>query len=450
MKKLYKNTIDLRCIPDPTERKKNISKNIVRHADYMPKTLSYEDIDRSFKEWVETQIDIKQDNVLLPTFVLYSNQRFSEYSQTWAYTDENNNIRLNFKTVTRDNNPSHGTIVGETTNIPGERFYTFHSIQAIDESGKKYRIDYKMKQPTAVDFIYKVSIMTNQYTTINSFNEKIQQLFNAKQSYICPNGHFMSITLENINDESEYNIDDRQFFSQTINLKIKGYIIKEDDFRIEENPIASVICFDGDNTKRSKPTIELSEYDPCVNNDGYMKKPIDIDIDFTYCYPCNGKAKFTMDEDFIVTGIEYKTPNNIVEDNIKLYINNVLISDNLHKDAFEGYIKLDNIPSDSNEENTTEYESEPILLNKYYKYIKYKDSYYKWHKINFSYGDDIMIVTKRIKKHLNASGLKIIGYNRFDSIPVISLLPETLYDIKNNEDKENIIVEIPTNCFSKD
>ena len=76
-----------------------------------------------------------------------------------------------------------------------------------------------MKQPTSVDLIYKVSIMTNRYISINNFNETIHTIFNSKQTYISPNGHYMSMTLENISDESEYNIQDRQFFSQSFNVK---------------------------------------------------------------------------------------------------------------------------------------------------------------------------------------------------------------------------------------
>ena len=94
MKKYYKNIVNFKTTPDPEERRRNISKEIIRHEDYMPKTLTYEDIDRSFKEWVEKNIELIQDGKKLPTMVLYSNQRFSEYMQTWQYTDENNNIRF--------------------------------------------------------------------------------------------------------------------------------------------------------------------------------------------------------------------------------------------------------------------------------------------------------------------------------------------------------------------
>lgn len=441
MKKYYRNTLDLNCIPDPIERRKNISKQIIEHADYLPKTLKYEDIDKSFKEWVDKKIEIIQDGIKLPTMVLYSNQRFSEYLQTWKYTDENNNIRLNFKTVTRENNPSHGTIVGNTYNIPGDRFYTLRSIEALDSSGKRYRIDYKMRQPTPVDLVYKVSIMTNKYTSINDFNEIINHLFRAKQEYICPNGHYMSILLENISDESEYNIEDRQFFSQTFNVKVKGYIILEEDLRIEENPIAAIVCFEGDNAKRRKPTIELSEYDPCfIKEEMYYKKTIDIDVDLSFCWPCNGKIKFTIDEDFILTGLSLKEPINILEDKIELYVNDKLITNNLFKYAFEGYIKVENETEDLTKEgNFIECDELPEKYDKLHKYILYKGDYYVWHQIHFSDGDEIILKMQRNNKYKKTGGLILNGYNRF--------IVYSKDDVFSQEKNENIIsVTSPNDC----
>lgn len=328
----YKNFLDLNHRPNPIERKKEISKQIIQHADYLPKTLTYEDIDTAFKNWVESEIIIVLDGKNLPTMTLYSNQRFSEYMQTWNYTDENNNIRLNFKTITRENNPSHGTILGDTYNIPGDRYYTINSIEAIDESGKKYRLDYKMKQPTPVDLIYKVSVMTNKYICINEFNEIIQRVFNSKQSYISPNGHYMSITLEDISDESEYNIEDRQFFSQTFTAKVKGYIIRKEDLRVEENSMVSIVHFEGDTLKKRKPLVELYETDEFLDQkDGKYKKIIDINIDLSLCFPNKGKVKFTMDEDFILTDINFDKSDNIVLNDIKLLINDELITNDLKK-----------------------------------------------------------------------------------------------------------------------
>lgn len=367
-KTLYKNIINLKEFPTPDQRIKDISKEIVRHSDYLPKTLLYEDIDKSFKEWVENSISITQDGKSLPTMTLFSNQRFSEYMQTWRYTDENNNVRLNFKTVTRENNPSHGTILGDTYNIPGDRFYTIKSIPAIDDSGKKYRVDYKMKQPTPVDLTYKVSVMTNKYTTLNEFNEIVMSIFNAKQSYICPNGHYMSITLDNISDESEYNIEDRQFFSQTFTAKVKGYIIRQEDLRVEENPVAVLVSFEGETYKRRKPLIELYEYDTVLFEDGIKKAPIDIIIDLSLCFPNKGKIKFTIDVDFILTEVICEEYNNIISDEIKLYINDKHICDNIKQ-----YM------------NNNE--------------IKFKD------------GDEVILQVKRFNRLSNTKGLILKGYD---------------------------------------
>lgn len=332
MKKFYKNTIDLNWDLTPNEQIKNISKEIVRHSDYIPNYVTYEDIDRAFKEWVEETLKIKQDETLLPTIVLFSNQRFSEYMQSWTYTDENNNVKLNFKSITRENNPQHGTILGDAYNIPGEQYYTFKSIRAIDESGKEYVLKYKMKQPTPVDLIYKVSVFTNRYTTVNEFNEVVNTIFNSKHTYISPNGHFMSLVLENIGDDSEYNIQDRQFFSQSVTIKVRGYILKESDFKVEETPISTIICFEGENGDNKKPKIELSEYD-VITDEGVTYKPIDIDIDLRKCWPYKGKIKFTIDEHFILKTINFSQDANITKDKIKLLINDIIITDDLYNNC---------------------------------------------------------------------------------------------------------------------
>jgi hypothetical protein len=365
MKTFYRNTIDLTWDLNPNEQIKNISKEIVRHSDFIPNTLSYEDIDKAFKEWVENTLEIVQDGIMLPTIVLYSNQRFSEYMQSWKYTDENNNVRLNFKALTRENNPQHGTIVGETYNIPNNDYFTFKSIRAIDENGKEYLLKYKMKQPTPIDLTYKVSVFTNRYTTVNEFNEKVNKIFNGIHTYISPNGHFMSLILENIGDDSEYNIQDRQFFSQSINIKVRGYIIKEDDFKVEETPISTMICFEGENTHERKPNIELSEYDIETEN-GVTYKPMCIDINITKCWPYKGKIKFTIDEHFKIKTIDLSQSENIIKDKIKLYINDTIITNDLY----------------NNYEN-----------------------------ISFNEGDEIIIQIQRIERKINNGIIILNGYN---------------------------------------
>ena len=299
-------------------------------------------------------------------------------------------------------------------------------------------------------FTYKVSIMTNRYITLNEFNETIHQLFNSRQNYICPKGHYMPITLENISDESEYNIEDRQFFSQNFTAKVRGYILKENDFKVVENPIASVICFEGDTAKRRKPTIDLYEYDPCyVEEEKYYKKPIDIDVDLSFCYPYKGKTKFIMDEDFTLTKISIKEPVNIIKDEVLLYINNKLITNNLLINAYEGYNVCEKKPEDATEYNTLI--SNEIFKTKQrdYKYIFCDGKYYFWHQINFSNGDEICIITKRINRYNNTGGFILTGYNKYIAYPTVNEVPEASIDIKNEKNEITMLDIVTSNDCKK-
>jgi hypothetical protein len=100
-----------------------------------------------------------------------------------------------------------------------------------------------MKQPFGVNFTYSVSIVTNKMELMNEMNEKMHYEFNAIQCYIAPNEHPMSMTLEDISDGSEYTIDDRKYYSQTFKIKVRGYIIRREDYKVERIPSRLVMSF---------------------------------------------------------------------------------------------------------------------------------------------------------------------------------------------------------------
>ena len=77
MKRFYKNKLNLDITPDPITRRKEILKSTLNHADFLPNPLSYEDIDRAFKEWVENEMKVIQDGIELPTMILFSTQPLS-------------------------------------------------------------------------------------------------------------------------------------------------------------------------------------------------------------------------------------------------------------------------------------------------------------------------------------------------------------------------------------
>ena len=102
MSREYKNYLQLTDVIEGNERREEMLSNITKNATLLPETITYKDIDEAFKSWVENELTITSNNGKeFPTMVLYSNQRFSEYTQSWKYTDSNNNLLLNFKTITR-------------------------------------------------------------------------------------------------------------------------------------------------------------------------------------------------------------------------------------------------------------------------------------------------------------------------------------------------------------
>lgn len=293
MSRAYKNTLNLRGKAYGQERRKNLAKEILKDSTPLPKTLLYKDIDKAFSEWVENDLYITFEGEVIPTMSLYSNQRFSEYMQTWEGVDEKKNIILNFKAITRENNPKLGTIVGQSKNIPGEHSVLMKTVEAFDKNNRKYYIDYRLKQPTAIDFIYTVSLVTNKYELLNEFNLMMNDKFKALQCYIRPNDHFIPMILNDISDESEYSIDNRQYYSQTYNITVKAYIITEDDYIIEERPDVKFLGYEGDKSTYA----DIEEMPECFhwNENEYQYTPMNLSI---YFEPCKDSYKFTIDTDF--------------------------------------------------------------------------------------------------------------------------------------------------------
>ena len=223
------------------ERRRNMSKIILENQTYFPKPIEYSDIDQEMFNWVDKKIDLAYDGVRLPTYKLYSTQRLSEYTQTWNQTDDFGNVIMNFKTITRENNPQRGDINGGYFNIPGHKDFAMYYVPVLQENGTEAYDKYTMKQPFGVNFMYSISIITNKMEVLNEMNEKMHYEFNAINCYIAPNGHPMSMTLEDVSDDSEYTIDDRKYYSQTYKVKVRGYIIRKEDYKVERIPSRFVI-----------------------------------------------------------------------------------------------------------------------------------------------------------------------------------------------------------------
>ena len=239
----YLDHLRLRNHAYGVERRRNMSKMILDYGTPLPKPIEYSDIDEAMFEWVDKQFPLAYDGKRLPTYKLYSTLWINEFLQSWDKLDDTGNLIVNFKTITREVNPQKGENQGNYFNIPGHKDFAMFYVPVLLENGTEAYDKYTMKQPTSVNFIYTVSIVANKMEMVNEMNELMHYEFNAIDAYISPNNHPMSMTLDDVSDESEYAIDDRKYYLQSFKIKVRGYIIRKEDFKVERMPSRLVLTW---------------------------------------------------------------------------------------------------------------------------------------------------------------------------------------------------------------
>lgn len=212
-------------------RRQEILDDIADQGTFLPRGVSYEDIDATFIEFAENDLSIVIDGEKVPVIFL-TLQKWSEFSKTWQHSDKYKNIKMPFITIVRLPNPQVGTNQAGLFNIPGRNTYTYMKV-ATNEGGRRGIDVYKIPQPTSVDFTYEVRLFCNRMRDLNKLNTKVQHAFQSIQFYVKVNGHPMPITLKSIGDESNIeDFDKRRFYVQPFEMLLSGYILDEDSFEI--------------------------------------------------------------------------------------------------------------------------------------------------------------------------------------------------------------------------
>jgi hypothetical protein len=255
----------------------------------VPNPVEYEDIDNEFCNYFKKNLTIvDEDGKKFETYTFFSSQRFSEFLQTWEHDDNDGNLLMNFFTITRDNNPSWGTLHGGKYNIPGNNRFSVLIRDIVDDNGVDCYEVTSMSQPIQVDMSYRLSLVTAKFKYLNEFNTKINYMFSSKQCYLCINGHYMPMILENIDDDTDYTINGRKFYIQTIDIKLMAYLIPREDLKVELMP------------KRKKVDVNLDTFNKTqvVMNTSGDEKTFEVIIKFK---PHVTNTSFTIDDDAYFT-----------------------------------------------------------------------------------------------------------------------------------------------------
>lgn len=298
MPKGFVKNIKLKLPKIGVERRQEMLDDIDKHGTFLPKGVDYEDMDRSFIEFIKNDLSVVIDGEKVPVIFL-TIQRWAEFSQTWQHSDEFKDIKLPFITIVRKPDVQVGTNQAGNWNIPqGRKRYTYVKVPTWN-NGRKGIDLYKIPQPTSVDITYEVRLFCNRMKDIHKINKSVQQEFQSRQYYVSPNGHPMPVHLESIGDESPIDdFENRRFYVQIFEMKLLGYLLDEDKFEIVPTIDRALVVSEISETN-VKPRVK-------VNTDTIANT-----VNYSFIFKPRAESRVTIEAEFDIKFTEIANITNI-------------------------------------------------------------------------------------------------------------------------------------------
>jgi hypothetical protein len=282
----YRKKLNLNNPKIGMERRKEILDEATVNTTNLPKGVMIEDMDSEFIEFANSDMSITIDGQKVPVIFL-SLQRWTEFAKSWQTMDEFNNLKLPFITIVRNPDIQQGENQSGYFNIPGRQNWTYLRVpnNKYGKDGSQGIDIYKIPQPVAVDVTYEVRFFSNKMRDLNETHRIIQKLFQSRQHYITPNGHYMPLHLENVSDESEINdINSRRYYVQMFEMKLLGYILDENDFEV--SPAITRILLMNEIATKQQPRfrVKTNKLDKTINITIVSKPNSTDEVEFTSQY----------------------------------------------------------------------------------------------------------------------------------------------------------------------
>jgi hypothetical protein len=202
-----------------------------KKTKYLPRTILLEDIDAALFNYVNNDnMKVAIDGRIVPAFYL-DNDRWGEFSKTWKFMDNDNNVPTPYITVRRiDKQP--GTRLGQKYRIPQPRKFRYMNVPIMD-AGEIISLMFKMPEPTNVDLTFEATLFTKYRVDVNQYDEQVLKNFASRQEYVFIKGSPMPLLFEGFAEANPIeNIDGDRFFVSKYALKILGFIQDEKEFEI--------------------------------------------------------------------------------------------------------------------------------------------------------------------------------------------------------------------------
>lgn len=231
--KKIKKDLSLEPVEIGYERRLELFNKISDKGTYLPKSLLHADLDRGFLDFVKNQLKTSVDGKTIPVVdILISTQNWAQFAQTWNFSNLDKNVEPPVITTVRIPEVKFGSLPSLRYNIPNRRQYYYAAVPNF-ENGRKGMDIYTIPQPVPVDIKYSVKIICNRMRELNKFNQTIIEQFASRQSYTIINGHYIPIVMDDIADESVFDMEKRKYYIQTYNFTLQGFLIDEDEFEVK-------------------------------------------------------------------------------------------------------------------------------------------------------------------------------------------------------------------------
>lgn len=217
-----------------TNRRQELLEMMTKSDTYLPDSILHDDLDKGFLDYVNNTFKIVSDSKQIPIInKILTIQRWGEFTQTWTFTDEDDNIKLPFIAIIRKPEVNLGTNPSVQRTIPDRHQVYYASVPTWNGSEMGADI-YTIPQPIPVDLNFTVTIVCTKFRDLNKFNKKVLEHFASRQDYTNIKGHYIPIILNNIDDSSPIStVEGRRFYVQNYNFIMMGYLMDSDEFEVK-------------------------------------------------------------------------------------------------------------------------------------------------------------------------------------------------------------------------
>tara|TARA_R100001594_G_scaffold134737_1_gene176051 strand:+ start:69 stop:1232 length:1164 start_codon:yes stop_codon:yes gene_type:complete len=235
------------------KRRKQLAEFITEDGTFLPKSVLHADLDLGMLDFVSQELQFSLQGKKVPVLdQILTIQRWGEFTNTWSFVDQEENVKLPFVCVVRQPDVQFGTNPSLQYTIPDRK--TFHYAKVPTWDGQRKGMDlYKIPQPVPVDIMYDVRLVCNRMRDLNQFNRIVLQKFSSRQAYTFVKGHYIPIILETISDESQISdLEKRRFYMQNYRFQLQGFLIDEEEFEVTPAISRSILVFETESKYKKK------------------------------------------------------------------------------------------------------------------------------------------------------------------------------------------------------